>query len=869
MSHETTEQAALPRPRSFWRNILKYTVKRLLLLALTVASAVYITIIIANYGGYLDVIVNARIDLATAFLVQSEPLASMSNEERLPIIEQMRAEAKQAAGLNDPFFLRTLRWLDEGLRLDWGRPTRFGVYATNTRAATVGQVIQENLARTLLVFGLANLLLFVVSVFLGLVLVRRRGGRLDRAFVLLSPFSSAPAWVYGVLLAAFFLRVFGYAPGGAFDSWEGGLTLTHLRVILRNLALPFLAIFLAGLFQTVYTWRSFFHVYSEEDYVHMARARGFSAARIDLRYIMRPALPGLLTRFGLLLAVLWQEIIALEYFFNVQGLGRLFYAALNGNDIPMIVAIVTTFAYLVALTVFLLDMSYVLVDPRVLVGSDVQRGSLARATGGGRWSSLRSLFAGRPALRPRLPFRLALPRPNPGAAWNSLRNAARWAVQTAAALRRFPSAVAGLLIILGLIGVSIYTVVAIPYQEAVTLWRGDGGVWERNPNTALPQWVNLFRRRKLPPTLSFSSAHGDGQQEVVALDGGWHDVTIPFSFEYNYAGYPQDIVVDLAAAYEARGPHITLAWIWPDGSEQELTSFRANPANSYFVSGDERLQRRLRSDRPRETLFQNPAAEGTELLPGTYTLVVNALLFEPDTEIDVDVTLIGQVYGLAGTDANRRDLMIALLWGTPVALGFGIIAAFATSVGGMLIAALGAWYGGAVDRVVQYLTEVNLILPFFPVSLMIFVMYSRSIITILAVTVALTLFGSAVKSYRTIFLQLRDAPYVEAARAYGASDWRIVVRYLVPRIMALLIPRIIFLVPGYVFLEATLAFLGISDPLLPTWGKLIVAALSFGVHAGATHLVLAPLGVLFLTGFAFGMVGLALEQILDPQRNIV
>jgi peptide/nickel transport system permease protein len=227
--------------------------------------------------------------------------------------------------------------------------------------------------------------------------------------------------------------------------------------------------------------------------------------------------------------------------------------------------------------------------------------------------------------------------------------------------------------------------------------------------------------------------------------------------------------------------------------------------------------------------------------------------------------VIGQVFGPAGTDAQRRDLMIALLWGTPVALAFGLIAAFATSVGGMLMAALGAWYGGGVDRVVQFLTEVNLILPFFPVSLMVFVLYSKSIITILAVVVALTIFGSALKSYRAVFLQLRTAPYIEAARAYGASDLRIVLRYMVPRIITLLIPRVIILVPGYVFLEATLAFLGVTDPHLPTWGKLVVAALSYGVHSGAAHLVLAPLGVLFLTGFAFAMVGLALERVFEPK----
>ena len=121
------------------------------------------------------------------------------------------------------------------------------------------------------------------------------------------------------------------------------------------------------------------------------------------------------------------------------------------------------------------------------------------------------------------------------------------------------------------------------------------------------------------------------------------------------------------------------------------------------------------------------------------------------------------------------------------------------------------------------------------------------------------------KSYRATFLQVRTEPYVEAALAYGASDKRIVARYLFPRLRTLLLPRLIILVPTFVFLEATLAFLGVSDPLLPTWGKLIVAALSYGVHGGAAHIVIAPLTVLFLTGFAFAMVGIALERVFEPR----
>ncbi|MCP4419167.1 MAG: ABC transporter permease [Chloroflexi bacterium] len=286
---------------------------------------------------------------------------------------------------------------------------------------------------------------------------------------------------------------------------------------------------------------------------------------------------------------------------------------------------------------------------------------------------------------------------------------------------------------------------------------------------------------------------------------------------------------------------------------------------SYFVSQDKRLQRRLRSDFPHQAIFLGSDGTAELPIPGTYTLRVDVFHFEPDSTLDVDVTILGQVHGLAGTDTQRRDLMLPLLWGTPIALTFGLIAAIATSVGGMFVAAIAAWYGGVVDRVIQFLTDVNLILPFFPVSLMIFILYSKSIITILAVTVALTIFGSSVKTYRATFLQVKNATYVEAARAYGASDWRIVVRYMIPKIMTVLLPKLIILVPSYVFLEATLAFLGVTDPILPTWGKLIVAALSYGIHRDAAHIVIAPLSLLFITGFAFAMVGIALEQVFDPR----
>ena len=94
-------------------------------------------------------------------------------------------------------------------------------------------------------------------------------------------------------------------------------------------------------------------------------------------------------------------------------------------------------------------------------------------------------------------------------------------------------------------------------------------------------------------------------------------------------------------------------------------------------------------------------------------------VFEEGADAEGEFVLYGQVYGLAGTDHERRDLLVALLWGMPVALAFGLLAAVGTSVATVVIAGVGVWYGGWLDNLVQRVTEVNLILPFLPVSIMI------------------------------------------------------------------------------------------------------------------------------------------------------
>jgi peptide/nickel transport system permease protein len=184
----------------------------------------------------------------------------------------------------------------------------------------------------------------------------------------------------------------------------------------------------------------------------------------------------------------------------------------------------------------------------------------------------------------------------------------------------------------------------------------------------------------------------------------------------------------------------------------------------------------------------------------------------------------------------------------------------------MIIAAFGTWYGGWIDEIIQRITEVNLILPFLSILIMIGTFYSRSLWVMLAAVIALSIFGGAIKGFRAVFLQIKEAPYVEAARAYGASNMRIIMQYLVPRIIPLLIPQLVILIPANVFLEASLTVLNLGDPTLPTWGKMINEAL--GNHAlldGNYYWVMQPSAVLLVTGLSFALVGFSLDRIFNPR----
>jgi peptide/nickel transport system permease protein len=440
-----------------------------------------------------------------------------------------------------------------------------------------------------------------------------------------------------------------------------------------------------------------------------------------------------------------------------------------------------------------------------------------------------------------------------------------WLKNTWNDLKRYPSAVAGLGVVLFLILISIYAVIAIPYSEALALWRGTEATLRENPRLARPVWFNYFTRGTLPETISLSTQDGTAEKVVEDLNGAT-DIILTYTFDFPYDDFPQSLTLFFETQFDTRQPHVSMTWITPDGREIRGGDLSAGRRETYRFSQDDRLVRRLRGVPPNIALFADPDREELVPLKGTYQLQVNALMFDEGGDIDALFVAYGQVHGIAGTDHRRRDLSVALLWGTPIALAFGLLAALGTTLTTMVIAAIGVWFGGWVDATIQRITEVNLILPVLPILIMVGLFYSRSIWVILGVVIVLSIFSASIKTLRAVFLQVKESPYIEAAQAYGAGNWRIIFYYLLPRILPLIVPTLVVLIPSFVFLEATLAVLGLGDPVLPTWGKIINDANSQGaLHNGQYYWVLEPAALLMLTGLGFSMVGFALDRIFNPR----
>jgi len=359
--------------RSTITTLVRMAASRAVFLLLAVIVGVYLTVVIANMGGELDKVRADQIRQEVALSVLQNPVyRQLPPDELQALVDALVQTELHKLGMDQPFFpKRSFTYLRNAmqLQLGWAEGTM-----SDAGSRQVRFILLERLPYTLALFGTANLLLFFLTLFIALFLSRRYGSFLDKLTIALAPSSAAPGWFYGLFLILIFAAVLRLLPwGGLVDAPIPETTLGYALSIAKHMILPTAAVVMSTFFANIYAWRTFFLIYSSEDYVELARAKGLSSRAIDMRYILRPTLPPIIANFLLVLITMWMGMIVLETVFQWPGLGRAFYAAIQLNDTPVIIGIIVIFGYLLAATVFLLDFVYAIADPRVRIGAGGER----------------------------------------------------------------------------------------------------------------------------------------------------------------------------------------------------------------------------------------------------------------------------------------------------------------------------------------------------------------------------------------------------------------------------------------------------------------------------------------------------------------
>ncbi len=305
------------------------------------------------FGLMLTLIAVSLLVFAVMALLPGDPAAITLGTSATP---ETLAALRHDMGLDQPLIVRYGQWLAGALTGDLGKSYTYGV--------PVAGLIVERLAVTLPLAVLAIVLSVLVAVPLGVAAAARRGGFLDIVAALFSQMGIAvPGFWVGLLLVLLFATSLGWMPAGGFPGWSNGMWPA-----MKSLVLPAVALALPQAAVLTRVTRSAVLDTLHEDFARTATAKGLSRSRVLWGHVVPNALVPVLTILGLQFTFLVAGAVLIENVFTLPGLGRLAYQALSQRDVIVLQDVVLFFAGLVIVVNFLVDLSYLALDPRMRAG---------------------------------------------------------------------------------------------------------------------------------------------------------------------------------------------------------------------------------------------------------------------------------------------------------------------------------------------------------------------------------------------------------------------------------------------------------------------------------------------------------------------
>ena len=325
---------------------------------------IVLIITIAMFGGVIAQIKKQMIENEVKRWVMSQPrLVQELGGKVKEFIKKMVEERIKAEGLDKPWYENLPEYLLTVLTLDM----RSQVLRSNSGSQLVRDIIMERLPRTVLLFTTATIISAIAGLFLGLLAAYKRGGILDNLVTLAAMISASfPMWWIGMIMIEIFSYSLGLFPSGGMTSVPPPKgTLAYLADLLYHMTLPLITIVLVSLGGWAYVTRSILVGATKEDYVLAAKARGLAERSVLLRHVLRPSLPPILTMIALSLVASLSGAIITEIVFNWPGMGLLYWEAIETLDVPVILGLTYVFTLVFIITMVILDILYIVLDPRV------------------------------------------------------------------------------------------------------------------------------------------------------------------------------------------------------------------------------------------------------------------------------------------------------------------------------------------------------------------------------------------------------------------------------------------------------------------------------------------------------------------------
>lgn len=265
------------------------------------------------------------------------------------------------------------------------------------------------------------------------------------------------------------------------------------------------------------------------------------------------------------------------------------------------------------------------------------------------------------------------------------------------------------------------------------------------------------------------------------------------------------------------------------------------------------------------------AVAGLIVLTFMILVAIFGPLFVEHSPTEANLTKVAQSPSkehILGTDLSGRDNFSRLIYGSRVSITIGISAMLFTVVIGVILGSLSGYFGGMIDGIIMRLTDLALSLPFLVLAITIISIVEKMTIGIFVTIIALTSWPTLTRIVRGTFLTLREREFIQGAKAIGASNFRIVVKHLLPNAIGPIIVNATLLMATMIIAESALSFIGMGIPQpTPSWGNMLTEAQNIRILRNNPEAWIPPGLCILITVLAINFIGDGLRDAFDPKQN--